>query len=80
MQRRLDVMLRICWGKKGVCEMASCIHLEEKGMDILMIIQKNCKCGKEHIFSSEVILGEGVLQDIPAVLKKYYAIRNTFFA
>lgn len=38
-----------------------------------MNIQKNCKCGKEHVFSSDVIMGEGVLRDIPTVLKKYCA-------
>lgn len=38
-----------------------------------MNIQRNCKCGKEHVFTAEVILGEGVLRDIPAVLKKYCA-------
>ena len=38
-----------------------------------MNIQRNCKCGKEHVFTAEVILGEGVLRDITAVLKKYCA-------
>lgn len=38
-----------------------------------MNIQRNCKCGKEHVFEAEVILGEGVLQEIPTVLKKYHA-------
>lgn len=38
-----------------------------------MNIQKNCECGKEHVFTAEVILGEGVLRDIPTVLKKYNA-------
>lgn len=38
-----------------------------------MNIQRNCKCGKEHVFEAEVILGEGVLQEIPTVLKKYNA-------
>lgn len=38
-----------------------------------MEIQKNCKCGKEHVFSSEVIVGEGVLKEIPKILKKYGA-------
>lgn len=38
-----------------------------------MNIQRNCKCGKEHVFEAEVTLGEGVLQEIPTVLKKYHA-------
>ena len=38
-----------------------------------MEIQKNCKCGKEHVFSSEVIVGEGVLKEIPKILKKFGA-------
>ena len=52
-----------------------------------MNIQKNCKCGKEHVFSAEVILGEGVLRDIPTVLNKYrvkkaflIADKNTYAA
>lgn len=52
-----------------------------------MILKKDCKCGKEHSFSSDVILGEGVLREIPKVLKKYdakkvflIADKNTFFA
>ena len=52
-----------------------------------MNIQRNCKCGKEHVFEAEVILGEGVLQEIPTVLKKYnakkvflIADRNTYKA
>lgn len=35
--------------------------------------ENKCKCGKEHVFTAEVILGEGVLRDIPTVLKKYHA-------
>ena len=38
-----------------------------------MEIQANCKCGKKHVFTAEIILGEGVLQDIPTVLNKYNA-------
>lgn len=43
-----------------------------------MEIQKNCKCGKEHTFSSEVIIGEGVLKEIPQILKKY-STKKVFF-
>ena len=40
---------------------------------MVMNIQKNCICGKEHVFTSEVIVGEGVLKDISKILKKYNA-------
>ncbi len=36
-----------------------------------MSIQENCKCGKKHIFSSKVIVGEGVLGQLPDLLKEY---------
>ena len=36
-----------------------------------MEIQTNCKCGKQHIFTSEVIVKEGALQEIPRLLKQY---------
>ena len=36
-----------------------------------MNIQENCKCGRKHIFSSQVIVGEGVLMQLPDLLKKY---------
>lgn len=38
-----------------------------------MNIQKKCNCGKEHVFSADVILGEGVLRDIPKLLEKHRA-------
>ena len=38
-----------------------------------MEIQSNCKCGKAHIFHSEVIVKEGALQELPRVLKRYNA-------
>ena len=38
-----------------------------------MEIQRNCKCGKEHIFTSEVIVIEGALQELPRLLKQYCA-------
>ena len=40
-----------------------------------MEIQKNCKCGKTHIFNSEVIVKEGALQELPRLLKRYDAKR-----
>ena len=42
-------------------------------MNMKMEIQKNCRCGKEHVFTSEVIVGDGVLKEIPQVLNKYSA-------
>lgn len=38
-----------------------------------MEIQRNCKCGKEHIFTSQVIVKEGALQALPGVLAQYGA-------
>lgn len=38
-----------------------------------MEIQRNCKCGKEHLFTSEVIVKEGALQELPRLLKQYDA-------
>ena len=38
-----------------------------------MEIQENCKCGKQHIFTSEVIVKEGALREIPKLLKQYDA-------
>ncbi len=38
-----------------------------------MKIQKNCKCGNKHIFSSKVIVGEGVLGELPQLLAEYNA-------
>ncbi len=38
-----------------------------------MEIQENCKCGKQHIFTSEVIVKEGALQELPRLLKQYDA-------
>ena len=30
-----------------------------------------CKCGKEHTFSARVISGNGVISQLPAILKEY---------
>ena len=38
-----------------------------------MEIQTNCRCGKQHIFNSEVIVKEGALQELPRLLKQYNA-------
>ena len=38
-----------------------------------MEIQVNCKCGKQHIFNSEVIVKEGALQELPRLLAQYHA-------
>ena len=38
-----------------------------------MEIQTNCKCGKTHIFTSEVIVKEGALQELPGLLERYNA-------
>ena len=36
-----------------------------------MEIQTNCICGKTHIFTSEVIVKEGALQELPGLLERY---------
>ena len=38
-----------------------------------MEIQTNCKCGKQHIFTSEVIVKEGAILELPRLLKHYSA-------
>ena len=38
-----------------------------------MEIQENCKCGKKHIFTSQVIVKEGAIGEIPGLLKGYNA-------
>lgn len=38
-----------------------------------MEIQANCKCGKTHIFTSQVIAKEGALSELPQLLKQYSA-------
>ena len=38
-----------------------------------MEIQENCKCGKQHIFTSEVIVKEGAMLELPRLLKQYSA-------
>ena len=38
-----------------------------------MGIQANCKCGKTHIFTSEVIVKEGALLELPRLMKQYSA-------
>ncbi len=52
-----------------------------------MDMQSNCKCGKAHIFHSEVIVKEGALLELPRLLKRYdakkvflIADRNTYAA
>jgi len=51
------------------------------------INKKQCNCGKEHTFESEVIVGKGVINQLPQVLKKFNATKvfliadeNTFDA
>ena len=36
-----------------------------------MEIQRNCQCGKQHIFHSEVIVKEGAILELPRLLKRY---------
>ncbi len=38
-----------------------------------MEIQANCKCGKMHIFTSEVIVKEGAILELPRLLQQYSA-------
>lgn len=38
-----------------------------------MEIQANCKCGKQHIFNSDVIVKEGAILELPRLLKQYDA-------
>lgn len=38
-----------------------------------MEIQKNCKCGKQHIFNAEVIVKEGAILELPRLLAQYNA-------
>ena len=38
-----------------------------------MEIQRNCKCGKDHFFTSRVIVKEGALQELPGLLAQYGA-------
>ena len=38
-----------------------------------MEIHTNCKCGKQHIFTSEVIVKEGALSELPRLMKQYSA-------
>ena len=52
-----------------------------------MKIQTNCKCGKAHVFTSEVIIKEGAIQELPRLLAQYTANKvfliadqNTFAA
>lgn len=37
------------------------------------INNKQCTCGKEHLFNSEVIVGKGVINQIPCILNKFKA-------
>lgn len=34
------------------------------------ISEKNCACGKSHIFNSDVIVGKGVIKNLPDVIRK----------
>ena len=52
-----------------------------------MEIQRNCKCGKQHIFHSKVIVKDGAILELPGILKQYdakkvflVADKNTFTA
>ena len=36
-----------------------------------MEIQRNCKCGKQHIFHAEVIVKEGAILELPRLLARY---------
>jgi len=36
---------------------------------------KQCNCGKAHIFESEVIVGKGVINQLPQVLRKLNATK-----
>ena len=52
-----------------------------------MKIQTNCQCGKTHVFTSEVIIKEGAIQELPRLLAQYSAKKvfliadqNTFAA
>ncbi len=38
-----------------------------------MEIQENCKCSKTHKFSSQVIVKEGAIRELPRILKEYSA-------
>ncbi len=38
-----------------------------------MTVQENCSCGKKHIFTSEVIVREGALQELPRLWEQYKA-------
>ena len=52
-----------------------------------MEIQRNCQCGKQHIFDSEVIVKEGAILELPRLLQRYntkkvflIADKNTYAA
>ena len=38
-----------------------------------MRIQENCKCGKTHVFTGEVIVKEGALLELPRLVRRYGA-------
>jgi len=42
-------------------------------MDFMNV--KQCNCGKSHIFESEVIVGKGVINQLPQVLRKLNATK-----
>ena len=51
------------------------------------ISEKNCKCKKEHIFESEIIIGKNVIMQLPQTVRKFdagkiflIADKNTFSA
>lgn len=46
---------------------------EADGRVLNEFVKETCECGKEHTFESEVIIGEGVLKELPRVLHHYHA-------
>ena len=45
-----------------------------------MEIEQNCKCGKQHIFHSNVIVKEGAIMELPRLLKQYDAKKVVLIA
>ena len=51
------------------------------------VSEKNCPCGKEHIFSSKVVMGKGAINQLPEILGEMnmksafiFADKNTYKA
>ncbi len=38
-----------------------------------MQIQENCQCGKVHSFTSQIIVKDGAIQELPRILREYHA-------